>query len=516
MIMLQDLLSDLEILGENNKNNKANPAITGLAYHSAKVLPGMLFVCIKGFKTDGHRFLDQAKENGAAAAVVEKIQPQVELPQFCVADSRRALATLADCFYGHPSRKLKMIGITASNGKTTTSFMTNAILEEHHLKTGLIGTVIVKAGNTIRPAVLTTPESLDLHRFLYQMVEQDVSHVTMEVSSSGLDLHRVGSVDYDIVILNNISREHIDLHGSFENYFNAKASLIRQAGPEQWAIFNLDCPHTASLSKETAARTITYGFKNSEADCVVKELDLTTGRAHFIVEFKKPGLAKSLAGGRHSFQVELSVLGLHSVYNAMAAILCGLLCGIPVPVIQRALKRFHGVERRFELIFDGDFKVIDDHFANSGNINVTLETLKFMKYRRLHLVYAIRGSRGVTVNRENAETVAAWAPQLGVKKIIATTSSSHVTEKDLVTPEEVRVFSKVMEAAGIQVELHRELPEAIAAGLSRVCPDDVLLLLGCQGMDYGAGVCLDMIHRQYPHLDREKIFQPLQNRVAGI
>ena len=136
-------------------NTKVNPAVTGLAYHSEKVLPGMLFVCIKGFKTDGHRFLDQAKENGAVAAVVEKIQPQVKLPQFRVTDSRRALATLADCFYGHPSRKLKMIGITASNGKTTTSFMTNAILEEHQLKTGLIGTVIVKAGTTIRPAVLT-------------------------------------------------------------------------------------------------------------------------------------------------------------------------------------------------------------------------------------------------------------------------------------------------------------------------------------------------------------------------
>jgi len=162
------------------------------------------------------------------------------------------------------------------------------------------------------------------------MVEQGVSHVTMEVSSSGLELHRVGSVDFDIIVLNNISREHIDLHGSFENYFQAKASLIRQAKPEQWAIFNLDCPYTASLSKETAAQTLTYGIKNSEADCLVKDLDLTTGRANFIVEFKKPGLAKYLARGRHNFPIKLSVLGLHSVYNTMAALLCGLLCGVPI------------------------------------------------------------------------------------------------------------------------------------------------------------------------------------------
>ena len=513
MIMLQDLLRHVEIL---ETTRSVNPAISGLAYHSERVLPGMLFVCIKGFKTDGHRFLVQAKDKGAAAAVVEEIQPQVELPQFRVADSRSALAALADCFYGHPSRELKMIGVTASNGKTTTSFMTNAVLEEHGLKTGLIGTVIVKAGSKIRPAVLTTPESLDLHHYLYQMVEQGVSHVTMEVSSSGIDLNRVGSVDYDIIVFNNISREHIDLHGSFENYFRTKASLVRRARPEQWVIFNMDCPHTASLSNQTAARTLTYGFKNNDADCVVKELDLTTGRAHFFVEIKKPGLAEEMAGGLESFPIELSVLGLHSVYNAMAAVLCGLLCGVPVPVIQRALKKFRGVERRFELIFDGDFKVIDDHFANSGNINVTLETLKFMKYRCLHLVYAIRGSRGVTVNRENAETMAGWIPLLGVKKVIATSSSSHVTEKDLVTPDEIRVFSEEMEAAGIQFELHRELPDAIDAALSRIRPGDVLLLLGCQGMDYGAGICLEMIHRRYPHLDREKVFQALQNRVAGI
>lgn len=284
MIMLQELLSQVEIL---ESKSSANPAISGLAYHSERVQPGSLFFCIKGFKTDGHCYLERAKEKGAAAAIVEEINPLVELPQFRVADSRSALAALADYFYDHPSRKLKMIGITASNGKTTTSFMTNAVLEEQGLKTGLIGTVIVKSGSRVRPAVLTTPESLDLHQYLYQMAEQGVSHVTMEVSSSGIDLNRVGSVDYDIIVFNNVSREHIDLHGSFENYFRTKAGLVRRAGPEQWVILNMDCPYAASLNKETAARTLTYGFKNSDADCVVRELDLATGRAHFFVELKK-------------------------------------------------------------------------------------------------------------------------------------------------------------------------------------------------------------------------------------
>ncbi len=513
MTTTEALLKSVEIL---EARNDLNLPVTGLAYHSERVAPGQMFVCIKGYQTDGHRYLAQAVEKGAVAAVVEQFQKEVTIPQYRVADSRQAMAALADRYYGHPSQKLNVIGVTATNGKTTTTFMTNAILEEHGLKTGLIGTVIMKVGSTVRPAVLTTPESLDLHHLFRQMVDQQISDVTMEVSSSGLELHRSGSVDFDIVAVNNISREHIDLHGSFEAYFNAKAKLIREAKPGQWAIFNLDCPNAASLVTQTEANTLTYGLKNTAADCLIRDLDLSTGRARFTVELQNRERFPVLAGQPAQFTIELSVLGLHSVYNAMVAVLASLLCGVPVATIQQALRRFKGVERRFELIFEDDIKIIDDHFANSGNINVTLETLKFMDYRNLHIIYAIRGSRGVTVNRESAQALAGWAPHLGVKEVIATTSSSHVTDKDLVTPEEEAVFQEVMKQAGIKTTLYRELPEAIAAGLTRTAPRDVLLLAGCQGMDHGARLCLDQINRKRPHLGREKVFEALQNRVAGI
>ncbi len=513
MIQLSKLLEPLEILERRGKDNLP---VAGLAYHSERVLPGYLFVCIKGYKTDGHLYLARAVEKGAAAAVVEQFQEDLEIPQFRVANSRQALAVLADHFYGHPSQKLKVIGITATNGKTTTSFMTNAILEEHSLKTGLIGTVIIKVGNTVRPAELTTPESLDLHHLFQQMVEHGITHVTMEASSSGLELYRVGNVDFDIVAVNNIGREHIDLHGSFENYFKAKARLVREARPDQWVIFNLDCPITASLVGQTRARTLTYGVKTSGADCRVRDLDLSTGRARFTVEINNRALAEQFPGQPRHFTIELSVMGLHSVYNAMAALLAALLCGVPVATIQKALRRFRGVERRFELIFEDDIKVIDDHFANSGNIDVTLETLKFMDYRKLHIVYAIRGSRGVTVNTENAQALARWAPVLGLDKIIATTSRSHVTEKDIVTAEEEAAFREVMAAAGLEVAVYPELPAAISAGLDRLQPGDILLLAGCQGMDHGARICLEQIRQRRPHLAEAKIFKALQNRVAGV
>ncbi len=490
--------------------------IRGLAYHSDQVEKGYLFVCLKGYKTDGHLYLEQAQGNGAIAAVVEYIQEDLNIPQYRVEDSRAALAALADRFYNHPSSKMHVTGVTATNGKTTTTYMLNSILEEQGLNTGLIGTVIVKTGDIVRPADLTTPESLDLHRIFSQMVENEVSHAVMEVSSSGLELKRVGHIDYDTVVLNNISREHIDLHGSFEAYFKAKAGLIRNAKKGSWAVLNLDCPYSATLKNETAAHVFTYGLKNREADCLVTNLDLSTGRAWFKVEIHKREPVDIFAGYPGSFQVELSVLGLHSVYNAMAAILVSLLRGIPVRVIQKALKEFGGVERRFELIFEDDIKVIDDHFANYGNINVTLETLQMMDYKNLHLVYAIRGGRGITVNRENSEAIAKWAPRLGLDKVIATTSVSHVDEKDVVSEEERLVFEEVMEKAGLEVEIYEELPGAIARGLENATPDDVILLAGCQGMDYGASICLEQIHRLKPHLDKEKVFAALKNRVAGV
>ncbi len=515
----EELLHVIDIIetrpGQTHLSEK--PAeLNGIAYHSGQVSDGYLFVCIKGYKTDGHLYLDQAAQKGAAAAVVEDFQDNVPVTQYKVADSRLALAALADKYYNHPSRKINLTGVTATNGKTTTTYMINSILQEHGLNTGLVGTVIVKAGNNIEPADLTTPESLDLHRFFSRMVEEKVSHAVMEVSSSGLELKRVGSVDFNTVIVNNISREHIDLHGSYENYYNAKASLVRTAGKKQWAVFNLDCPQTAPLVKETGANVLTYGIKNRDADIVVDNLDLSTGRASFQVNLKNKHFFSFLSEQPDSINVNLSVLGLHSVYNSMAAILAALINKIPAETISRALLNFKGVERRFELIFEDDFMVLDDHFANSGNINVTLETLQMMNYEKLHLVYAIRGSRGVTVNRENAEALVYWAPKLGLDKIIATTSSSHVGEKDLVTADELKVYKKVIAQAGLKTEIYEELPDAIAAGLKETNKGDVLLLAGCQGMDYGASICLGQIHKLKPELPEKMVFSALKNRVAGV
>jgi UDP-N-acetylmuramoyl-L-alanyl-D-glutamate--2,6-diaminopimelate ligase len=513
MITLNEILKCVEAIGTHDFKDIN---VTGIAYNSKHVTPGDIFVCIKGYITDGHNYIDNAILNGAKAVIVEDIQEDIDIPQIQVENSRNALATLGNRFYGSPSKDLKVIGITGTNGKTTTSFMTNAILENHGLKTGLIGTVVVKIGDFSQPSQLTTPESLDLHRYLSVMKSENVSHVCMEVSSSALELNRVGKVDFDIVALLNISREHIDLHGSFEKYFESKASLIRNASSNQWAILNLDCPYSASLVNETKANVLTFGIKNTNGHLICKNIDLSTGRAKFTVEISRCFKVGDYRFEPMEFNIELYTPGYHSIYNAMVAIMAGLLSGVSISTIQETLLSFGGVERRFEIIYEDDFKIIDDHFANTGNINVTLRTLQMMDYKKLKLIYAIRGGRGPTVNRENAETIVEWAPKLGLTEIIATLSKSHVQSKDIVTEEEVEVFKQVMKDAGIKVHLHEELGDAISYGLANVENESVIILAGCQGMDYGAQIALRELGKLRPNIDKKLLFKPLDKRVAGI
>lgn len=488
---LNVLLKGLKI--ENNPILD-NIEISGVSYHSQKVEEGHLFVCIKGYKTDGHQYLADAVKSGAVLAVVEELQEHIDIPQFVVKDSRKALAVLGSNFYHHPSDKLTMIGVTATNGKTTTSYMIDAILDKEIFRTGLIGTVSIKNGDTSIPSELTTPESLDLQYYLNEMVNNDVSHVTMEVSSSALELNRVHQVNYDIVTLNNISLEHIDAHGSFERYFEVKSSLIRNASEDSTAVLNLDDKYSASLVNKTNANVITFGIDHTDGHIVCKNLDLSTGRAKFTFEIQKSFEANHLKFSPTTFDVELSVPGLHSVYNAMVAIIVGLINGIPATSIQQSILEFKGVPRRFEFIYEDTFKIVDDHFANPGNIDVTMQTLTAMDYEKLHLVYGIRGQRGPQINQENADAIVKWAADLDLQEVIATRSSSHTTAKDVVTDAEVQAFVDTMTKANIQVKLYDELPDAIKLALKQAKENDLVLLAGCQGMDQAAEVVADLMN----------------------
>lgn len=481
---LGKILNNVDIIDANFEMDKEED-IKNIAFHTDDVERGGIFVAIKGYITDGHKFISKAKELGAEIAFVEDYSKE-DIKQIRVENSRIALADIAKNFYEDPSKEMNVIGITATNGKTTTAFMVDSILEEDKRKTGIIGTVLTRYDDVIIPSVLTTPESLTLQSYFRDMREKNVTDVTMEVSSSAQELYRNKNIDFDIVTFNNLGREHIDQHGSFENYFRFKSRLIRHAKEDAIAILNADDEKIYSLKDKTKAQVLSFSLENNGADFGIENLDLSSGKGKFTFKINRDLKVKDKLIEKQEFDIELGSVGYSSVMNSIVSIIIALCLGIEKETIKKALKDFKGVERRFELIFDEKFKILDDHFANEKNIDATMETLKEMDYKNLNILYAIRGKRGVEVNREITERLVKWIKILKPKSLTATLSKDTVKEKDRVTDDELKVFKDILEKNNIKCKIYDNLEDSIYNSIDLLEADDVLLLAGCQGMDKGA------------------------------
>lgn len=505
-----ELMDGVEVLEKRGCSEDIE--VEDITVSSREVVRGALFTAIRGHYSDGHRYLKDVEDRGAVCAVVETFIEDISIPQLRVSDSRRAHSRICSNFYGSPSKEMRVYGITATNGKTTTSYMLNSILEESGCITGLFGSVRIKCGNENIPSSMTTPDAKIVHASLRKMKDMGVTKVTMEVSSSSLEQCRVSDVDFDIVAFNNFSREHIDQHGSFEKYFEAKSSLITGAGENTYAVLNFDDPYAKSLIGMTKARVITYSVSDRAADIYCSSYDLSSGRASMevVVAVDFEGLSGTVEKG--TFHVELGVPGYHSITNALSVIAMALIDGTDRKLIADALRRFTGVERRFQYIYDRDFIIADDHFANSRNIDVTLESIAMSNCRRLHLVYAIRGNRGTTVNRENIETLLRWKDRLPLKEIIGTLSEGLVGPKDEVKPEEIEVYKDALVGSGLETPMFARLEDAIAYALDKAEEGDMVLLAGSQGMDYGAEIALNHMKELRPDLP-EELLRPLKDRT---
>jgi UDP-N-acetylmuramoyl-L-alanyl-D-glutamate--2,6-diaminopimelate ligase len=511
-VLLAELLSFLDCPGP------LSPAplveITGISDHSARVRPNNIFVAVKGMEHDGHDYIGQAVAQGASAVIAEKAVT-AEVPVFIVPDTRIALAQLSKAWYRSPAQGMKMIGVTASNGKTTTAFMIDSILSRHYQFTGLVGTVVVKDGVSTKGADLTTPNSLELYEILARMRDNHCSHVTMEVSSAAQELRRVHGISYDIVTFNNVTREHIDYHGSFERYWEQKTKLVRDLSPAATAVLNGDEPTILALGEKTAADSLSYSLKSNPAPIQITDIDLSAGTGNFRYRVSAPVVSRNFTLAPCDHQFSLKVLGLHNIYNAAVAITVGKLCQVPDDQIQAALASFGGVERRFQLIYDREFKVIDDHFANVGNIDITLATLGLMKYNLLHLLIAIRGSRGSVVNRENTETLIKWLPLLPLGELVLTDSVEFAGVHDVVSPEERTAVLGLLAKAGVRYRHFPRLTEAVLAILTAAGPGDVVLMGGCQGLDHGAHIAVPYLAQRFSPQEKDSILEILKDRVAG-
>ena len=368
--------------------------VTELINDSRKVTEGSVFVCISGAVSDGHAFARDVAEKGAAALVVEK---DVDVPQnvtvIRVEDTRYALALMSAAYFGYPAEKLKVIGITGTKGKTTTTYMVKSILEGVGHKVGLIGTIEALIGGRSIPANNTTPESYTIHKYFAEMVEAGCDSVVMEVSSQGLMLHRTAGIMFEIGIFTNLGEDHIgpNEHKDFEDYKRCKGILFTQC---RLGIANVDDPWYEDVFKSATCKVETFGF-TEKADLRAVDIEHITRPGYLGVRYHVSGLM--------DFDVEIDIPGDFSVYNSLTAIAVCRHFDVPVENIQKALK-VAKVRGRIEMVKVSDeFTMMIDYAHNAMSLESLLHTLRDYRPERIVTIFGCGGNRSKTRRYEMGE-----------------------------------------------------------------------------------------------------------------
>lgn len=447
--------------------------IKGIAYDSRQVEPGFLFVAVEGFKADGHEYINEAIKRGAVAVIVQRENTVPAGTAWVLVDnSRQALALISARFFGSPSAKMKIVGITGTNGKTTTANLVFSVISAAGLKCGLIGTIHNRIGDRILPVKHTTPESLDLQRLLSGMLDEGVNACVMEVSSHALALHRVDGCEFDAAVFTNLTQDHLDLHGNMEDYLAAKLKLFGSL-PEaaenkggKYAVINVDDEKAADFIKVSRGTVYTYGV-DSPADARAENIDVKAGGVSFTVR-----------GKWGSCFLNLKITGLFNVYNALAAFTTTAAMGIPVEVIKNALEDIKGVPGRFELVDSGqDFTVIVDYAHTPDGLENILKTARRLTGANLITVFGCGGDR----DRKKRPLMGRIAA--GYSDYTVITSDNPRTEDPL------RIIEEVEDGVKLAVGKNRyvvvpDRRKAIRAAVGMAKRDDVVVIAGKGHEDY--------------------------------
>jgi UDP-N-acetylmuramoyl-L-alanyl-D-glutamate--2,6-diaminopimelate ligase len=367
-----------------NADIRGNPdvEITGLAYDSRQTKAGDLFFCIRGFRANGHSFAIQALTRGAVAFVVEEWLPLVNATQVRVANSRAALADISCNFYNHPTRKLKLIGVTGTNGKTTTTFLIESILRVARFKPGLIGTVEYHIDNAVLPVERTTPESLDLQTLFKQMVDEGVEAVVMEVSSHAIDLGRTKGCAFDGLVFTTMGRDHLDYHGSMDNYFSTKAQLFWESNAP--AVINLDDQYGLRLFSQVKQKKLGFAISRREKADVYADL----------IDYDIKGSNFTLHSPIGAINITLKLPGFFNIYNALAAASVAIFLEIPLATVKAGIERVTSVPGRFERIDEGqDFTVIVDYAHTPDALRTVISTARKLTKGNVIVVFGCGGDR---------------------------------------------------------------------------------------------------------------------------
>ncbi|HSF29951.1 MAG TPA: UDP-N-acetylmuramoyl-L-alanyl-D-glutamate--2,6-diaminopimelate ligase [Candidatus Tectomicrobia bacterium] len=359
-------------------------ALAGITSDSRQVKPGWAFVAIAGSKADGHRFIDQALAQGATVLVVERgfdLSSIASATCLRVPDTRQALAHLAAAFYGNPSRQLRLIGVTGTNGKTTSTYLLEAVLQAHSLTPGVIGTVTYRYLDHAQPAAQTTPAAEDIQRMLAQMVDAGVSHCAMEVSSHALAQHRVWGCQFAAALFTNLTQDHLDYHEDMAAYYAAKARLFTTYQPEV-AVLNGDDPAGRQLLSETYAPAITYGF-SPESEVGVDHLEMD---AHGI------RLTARVVGRPVTLHSRL--IGRHNVYNILGVLAMAKGLGLDMEQTVQGIARLPTVPGRFERVDAGQpYSVLVDYAHTDDALRNVLQAARGLATGRTIVVFGAGGDR---------------------------------------------------------------------------------------------------------------------------
>ncbi|WP_433749507.1 UDP-N-acetylmuramoyl-L-alanyl-D-glutamate--2,6-diaminopimelate ligase [Falsibacillus pallidus] len=455
---LHTLLDFLPLVKEKPAEN---PEILSVENDNRKVNKGSLFICIKGLTNDGHAFAKDAEEKGAAAVLAER-PLSLNIPVIIVKDTKRAMAVLADAFYGQPTKQLHLIGITGTNGKTTTSHLIEHVMLQSGSKTGLIGTMYVRINDRIIETKNTTPESLTLQQTFHDMVNENVDTAIMEVSSHALVQGRVHGCDYDVAVFTNLTQDHLDYHKTMDEYRRAKGLLFAQLGntydheKPKWAILNADDSASEAFIAETAAHVMTYGI-DREADFTAKNIQMDGSGMKFDLNYPEGSAVATL-----------KLVGKFSVYNALAAMAACYASKIPMDIILASLEKMEGVPGRFELVDAGqEYPVIVDYAHTPDSLENVLKTVGQIAKNKIFVVVGCGGDRDKTKRPLMAKIACKYA-------------TNPIFTSDNPRSEDPFSILKDMEAGvpGENYEVIEDRNEAIRKAVQQATAGDVVLIAG--------------------------------------
>ncbi len=431
--------------------------ITGVQYDSRQVTPGNLFVAISGFQTDGHKYIPKAKENGAVCAVCEK-KPEADIPYVLVSDARAALAALGANWFGHPADDMCVIGITGTNGKTTSTYLLKHVLEKTRgAKVGLIGTIQNMIGDEILHTERTTPESFELQKLFADMREAGCTHVIMEVSSHALVLHRADQIRFDAAVFTNLTEDHLDFHKTMDAYCDAKAMLFRRC--ETGAV-NVDDPYAKRIMEQADCRLLTYSAQGNPSSLMAEHIGLFSDRVEFEAVYQNERTS-----------VILGIPGIFSVYNALGIIAAALALDIPLAEITDALRTAQSVKGRVEVVPTPgkDYTVLIDYSHTPDSLENILRAVRGFCAGRIIAVFGCGGDRD-PYKRPVMGKIAAELSDLAI-----------VTSDNPRTEDPYKILRQIL--AGMQdTETPYEVIESRVSAIGRAMElaqkDDVIVLCG--------------------------------------